>query len=379
MSRRNYNSGQGSGQANSGSSILYLGLVPFDWDENNLRSLVCGTGIVVDVRLGFDYSGKNKGFCFIEYQSNADALNGMRLLGQVVIHQGGRTKKLRVELSKEGLRSNTSQSKTPLQLNRNYLPQNVQLPPEMMNDGMGTPQFYNQQQASNASPRNQMNPMGQGMNQSMSQGMNQNVNPSMNQGMNPGMSQVMNQANQGLNLPAPTQLPFTTPDKISENLSHIPPAQLLDVIRNLKPVLSGPYANRAAEVFQLSPYLASASAQALLLMGFVDTEVINDAMKTPAFETTPTPQMSNPLPVPYQQTMNQPYNRNNMTNMPAPAAPVPGSKWPFLPIGTQNKLAMMPLDQADLIAQVLTIPVEQIPSLDPEKQAMVSSLRAQYL
>ncbi|EGV65853.1 hypothetical protein PSN45_003344 [Yamadazyma tenuis] len=364
MSRRNNQS------STANSTILYIGGVPFDWDENNLRSVVCGSGGVVDVRLGFDYSGKNKGFCFIEYITPEEARQGLRLLGQVLIHQGGnKSKKLRVELSKEGLRANNQTSKRLLQLDRNYLPSNVELPQEMLGNGP-TPSYYNpqQQMGGGGSPVNQINQVNQ-----MNQRGQQNIQNDQQQ--NSGLS--------SRNLPQPPTLPFKAPDKISENLSNIPPAQLIELIANLKGVLSGPNANRAPDVFQLSPYLASSAAQALLLMGFIDTNVINDAINAPQFDSTP--QMQNPQPV--HNNPQQPYGVSpqipNATggigsNGMNPGVPMP-SKWPFLPPSTQVKLGAMPPEQADLIAQVLTIPSEQIPALEPEKRAMVTTLRAQYL
>ena len=54
------------------SNILYVGNIPYDWDESTVESVVCGSGNIVDVRLGFDHVGKNKGFCFVEYKTVQD-------------------------------------------------------------------------------------------------------------------------------------------------------------------------------------------------------------------------------------------------------------------------------------------------------------------
>lgn len=370
MSRRG-----GSNNSAPNSTVLYVGLIPFEWDENNVRSVVCWSGSVMDVRMGYDYAGKNKGYCFVEYRTPEDAARGVRLLGQVQVTSGSNRKRLRAELSKEGLKSGGPAGlKLVIQPNTAYMPSNVQLPPEMMsNIGMGQgppmpnmPNMPMPNMPMQNMPNLPMNPRMNNMNNMNN--MNQNPMGQMGQGpMGPGPAN----GNQGVgsrNLPQPPTLPFTTPDKISENLSQIPPAQLIELISNLKSVLSGPNANRAPDVFQLSPHLATSAAQALLLMGFIDNEVIKDAMSAPQLETTP--QMGH-------QNMN--YNQQNMPLPNTNATPPPGSKWPFLPVSTQQKLAVMAPDQADLIAQVLTIPQEQIPSLEPDKQAMVSQLRAQYL
>ena len=67
------------------SNILYLGQIPFDWDQETVGSVVYGSGDIVDIRLGFDHVGKNKGFCFVEYKTVQDAAMAMPLLQQILI------------------------------------------------------------------------------------------------------------------------------------------------------------------------------------------------------------------------------------------------------------------------------------------------------
>ena len=74
------------------SNILYVGNIPYDWDESTVESVVCGSGNIVDVRLGFDHVGKNKGFCFVEYKTVQDAQRALPLLQQVVIYQNDETR-----------------------------------------------------------------------------------------------------------------------------------------------------------------------------------------------------------------------------------------------------------------------------------------------
>ena len=85
------------------SNILYVGNIPYDWDESTVESVVCGSGNIVDVRLGFDHVGKQR-FLFCRIQNSTRCTKGS-LLQQVVIYQNGRNKKLRVELSKEGYKA----------------------------------------------------------------------------------------------------------------------------------------------------------------------------------------------------------------------------------------------------------------------------------
>lgn len=42
------------------SNILYVGLVPYEWDEETVKSVVCGSGNIVDVRLQYDFQGKTE-------------------------------------------------------------------------------------------------------------------------------------------------------------------------------------------------------------------------------------------------------------------------------------------------------------------------------
>ncbi|ODV78351.1 uncharacterized protein CANTADRAFT_90700 [Suhomyces tanzawaensis NRRL Y-17324] len=328
---------KGSGVA---SSVLYIGQIPYDWDESVVKSVVCGSGKVVEVRLGFDYVGKNKGFCFVEYQTKQDAYRAIQLLNQVKLVNGGQVKKLRIESSKEGFLKLSAplEQKPVLQLDRSKLPNYVVLPPEMNGGVGGTP------------------PVGFGQ---MGYQMNQ---PSMSHAPAPAAPAITPLVPLKFP-PAPPQLPFAVPDKINETLSKIPPAQLIEFISTLKNIVSGPEAARAFEVFQLSPHLASTAAQALLLMGFVDEDVISDAMKTAA---APSPA---PAPVPqqpFQPAYGQTFAQATL-------------KWPHLPPRTQAKLTAMPADQAELIAQVLSLPADQISSLPSDKQRMVTDLRAQYL
>lgn len=326
------------------SSVLYVGLVPFDWDEETLKSVVCGSGRIVDVRLGFDYAGKNKGFCFIEYASPQEANRGMVLLGQVKIGTPGQKlqfKRLRIELSKEGFRAGASEQKQVLNLARTKVPSNVQLPPEMMGSVPGVAGNSGVSGASGSGFRGS-SPAPMGPNGGI-------AGPSV-----PQMPAKLTQATQ--TLPNAARLPFETPDKISETLSQIPPAQLVELIANLKNILNGPNAGRAVDVFQLLPQLATAAAQALLLMGFVDNDVIAESMKSASAQSTPQPQG------PYGQLQ-----------------PPVNPKWAHFPPQTQSKLLALAPDQAELIAQVLALPQEQIGGLPPDKQEMVRGIRLQYL
>ncbi|CAH6719370.1 hypothetical protein CLIB1444_02S06942 [[Candida] jaroonii] len=382
-----------SNQASSASSILFVGSVPFDWDENNMRSVVCGSGKVVDVRLGFDHVGKNKGFCFVEYQTPEDAAYGRSLLSQVKIGNGNKVKNLRIEESKEGLRANNASVKQLMTLTRDFLPPNVQIPDEMYRNVPGNGNGnYNQANQFNQSPMGQ-SPVGQF--QQTNQQIHGYNQPQVQQSISqPGQAQVTSR-----NLPQPPILPFIAPDKINQNLSQIAPPVLIELLGQLKNTVNTPEEQGATAIFQGNPVLATATAQVLLLMGLIDDEVINESSNA----TNAAPQIQEQNQYSNQQYQNQQYpnqqysnqqyqnqqysnqqysnqnqnqNQNQYSNQQYPQTQ---SQWPHLPPQTQQKLSQLPANQADLIAQVLTIPPEQIPSLEPEKQQMVNNLRAQYL
>lgn len=390
-----------SNNASSASSILFVGLVPFDWDENNMRSVVCGSGKVVDVRLGFDHVGKNKGFCFVEYQTPEDAAYGKLLLSQVKIGQGNKIKNLRIEESKEGLRANNAASKQLMNLTREFLPPNVQIPDEMYRNVPGNGGNGNFNSNNQYNQPNGQSPMGQFQQPNQQpHGYNQ---PQVQQ----NNTQAVQAQVTSRNLPQPPILPFIAPDKINQNLSQIPPPVLIELLGQLKNTVNTPEEQGATAIFQGNHVLATATAQVLLLMGLIDDEVINESSNA----TNATPQMdqgqyanqqyqNQQYPnqqyqnqqYQNQQYQNQPYSNpnqsqpysnqsqiQNQNQYPNQSYQQPQSQWPHLPPHTQQKLSQLPANQADLIAQVLTIPPEQIPSLEPEKQQMVNNLRAQYL
>lgn len=418
---------------NPQSSILYIGLIPFEWDEENLKAVVCGTGNVLDVRLGFDHIGKNKGYAFVEYETPQQAQKAIQLLGQInIMHPGARVaKKLRIELSKEGFRTGNSESKSIIPFNLGRIPPSVQLPQEVISK---YPQL--QQAGAPQIPNTVTAPTNGGFGQDSYKSPQPQAPPSTN-----GIPAIPDEYMQAASvLPRVSELPFAKPDKINENLGSIPPPELIQLVANVKAMLSSTNASRAAEVFQLSPNLATATAQALLLMGFVNEEVIQEAMK--AGNATPQPphipiQPQQPIynQVIGQQGFGQPpqgfggpqgygqaqsfgqpqnfgqaqnfgqvqnfglvqnyggqtfgnqYGRGRSFQQPQPPqqhqpTPPPSqqqSKWPHLPLSTQMKLSNVAPDQAELIAQVLSLTPDQMMALPPDRQQMVASIRQQYL
>ncbi|KAM9902215.1 hypothetical protein OXX69_008401 [Metschnikowia pulcherrima] len=403
------------------SSNIYVGSIPFEWGEDNLRAVVCALGKVIDVRLGFDHIGKNKGFAFVEFETSEEAVNAADILSktQVVNPVSGQTRRFRTQVSKEAFRSGGNMTKRVIPFDPTHMPAGVQFPPEALAKYPQLSWAILPPSASNILP------------------------------------DEYSKATQFL--AQPKKLPFATPDKINETLSQISPPQLIELIANLKSILASSDSARAAEVFRLSPNLAAAATQALLLMGFIDEEVIQEAMKAEAANVNVQP-VPVPTPPPQQQAYQAPYNQNtqhfnpanqpaapysqnydqqgrqsfgqnnaysqnssfgqnqgyntnshagyaqgNNTNgnnsqrygsgsianqpqrthspslSPAPGAPPAQSKWPHLPLSAQMKLANVPSDQAELIVQVLSLTPEQISALPPDRQNMVAGIKQQYL
>ena len=225
----------------SNSLVLYIGGLPYNWSQDNLGSILKGSGRVVDIRLKLDPQGKNKGFCFVEYFTAEEARRAMELLSEV--RYGGR-KKLRIELSKEGLRYNSNaQSQRPLlELSREFLPSDVQLPLLMTMDD------DNSNNSSNNNSRGR-NP-------------NNNTNQSIEL-----MPEYLLQA--AANLPPLNKLCLNADSKVSQNLEPIPPSQIIQIIATLKNFLINNDRASVNSVLGFSPKLTIAVAQALLLMGFV--------------------------------------------------------------------------------------------------------------
>lgn len=354
----------GPSLGSTSSAILYIGLIPFEWDEENLKAVVCGTGNVLDVRLGFDHVGKNKGYAFVEFETPQQAQHARSILAQVqIIHPGSRTsKRLRIELSKEGFRTGNSDNKSVIPFNATHLPPSVQLPQEVL---AKYPQLQHPQMQHPQMQHPQMQPQQPQHTPQQPHYGNSSGTPTPNAAAMPDRFVSATST-----LRHVTPLPFATPDKINQTLSQIPPAQLVELIANLKNILGGPNAARAADVFQISPALAPTAAQALLLMGLIDEEVIQEALKAGAAPAAPAYGSAAAAAPAYPAA----YGGN------VPGAAVGAqSKWPHLPLSTQMKLSNLPADQAELIAQVLSLPADQIGALPPDRQQMVASIRQQYL
>lgn len=304
--------------SNLSSNVLYIGNLPWQWDIEVVKSVIKGSGRVVDVRYKSD---RKKSFCFIEYLTPEDAARALELLGQVRYGGSGNgKKKLRIELSKEGLKKKNQHSDKPvLQLTREYLPVDVKLPDGILSDEEKIAYKRNDGNV------NFGNNNGNGSNNA---NMHNNSNGAFGASHEFPMPQHLLQASN--NLPPINKTYFNADSKVSQNLEAIAPNQIIQLVANLKNLLINNDFNSAASILKLSPQLTIAVAQALLLMGFVDNDVITQAATAASAASnnnTPfggnIPGAGTPVPPPapinnFQLSNNnnnlQPYSINNDNN-----------------------------------------------------------------
>lgn len=313
------------------SSVIYLGNIPNDWDEQVVSSVVAGSGKIVDIRSRLDSSGRSKNFCFIEYLNPHEAARALTLLNEIKL---GPKRKLRVELSKEGLRTSHPKDRPVLQLHRNHLPYYVQIPAAMRENST---EPLSSEFPTSAAPV-------------------YNNNPAIPVKQEITMPEVLAKASQYL--PQFNPSAFKADDKISQNLQSIPPVQLIELLSTLKQLISTNVSS-AQQVFDMSPNIPIAVVQAMILMGLIDINTLTAAIQQ---------QINTPQPV-----------------APTPLAPVaqistpqPDPRWPHLSAAAGQKLAKLDPNEATMISQVLSLSQNDINNLPPQQRQMVETIRAQY-
>lgn len=185
-------------------------------------------------------------------------------------------------------------------------------------------------------------------------------------------------------LPPGADLPpnLTCPDAISQTLSTLPAPQLLDIISQMKGlVTSDP--GKATELLRQAPQLSYAIFQSLLLLGLVDTTVLASVVpqaQQPAPPPQPTQQY---LPVqqqqPHQQQPMHPQYPPHLQHM-APAAvhtpPPQMQHYQPAPQPIQPPAQAAP-DQGALIAQIINMTQQQIDGMPPTERMQLMTLRQQ--
>ncbi|GAA6027785.1 hypothetical protein JCM8097_001718 [Rhodosporidiobolus ruineniae] len=421
---------QGYGQPQTRSKVVFVGNLPFDYTEEQFIEVFQSVGPVVSFRLVFDHAtGKPKGFGFCEYRDADTAASALRNLQGVEV--GGRG--LRLDFA------DTDDAPPSKRFQRGGMggygaPQPGAAPgygggyggggPAPGGYGMPPPQ---QQQQGAQGGYGAPPPLGGAGAMGGAGGMGapaQGIPPAAAIPSGPPVATATGPAR-----PLPSGVPLeagkSATDKITETIGTMAPGQLLDVMSQMKAlVTASPYEARA--LLQAQPQLSYALFQAMLCMGIVDPAILQKAFPgaapaappssgpsapasypptapsapasyggaAPAYNANPssygTPPLSGPQggpasyngPASYtrpsQPAPQQPlsYTGRGSTAQPAaPAPPAPPAQ-AAPPAGGAGGAAATP-DQAALIQQVLAMTDAQIAALDEVSRNTVLQIRQQ--
>lgn len=188
-------------------------------------------------------------------------------------------------------------------------------------------------------------------------------------------------------LPLGVDIPvgLNAPDAISRTLSALPPPQLLEIMGQMKGlVTTDPL--KATELLRQAPQLSYAIFQALLLMNLVDTSVLTQVIENAAAPTVAPAAVAAPPPpppppvVPVQQQQPAPQQYAAYHPVPTP----PQAQYVPPPPPQQQQQQQQPQVQNDpqraaLIQQVLSLTPEQIGALPADQQTQIMMLKHQLL
>ncbi|KAL2060301.1 hypothetical protein VTL71DRAFT_9696 [Oculimacula yallundae] len=321
------------------SKSVFVGNIPYGLTEEQIIRIFSTAGKVLNFRLVYDReTGRPKGFGFVEFPDSDSAASAVRNLNDHEIMN----RKLRVDFSNDGDNDDTA---APAGYQHQPPPMPLPMPMQMPSNGF--PPAPNQD-----IPRNSSIPP----------------------------------------LPLGVDLPagLNCPDAISRTLNTLPPAQLLDVLSQMK-TLATTDAARATELLNQAPQLSYAIFQALLLMGLVSTEALSSVVE----QASAAPPLHIPQPPPQQQYAAPPGSyppgfppppphMSGQLGMPMGTPPAHGQAYP--PPPPQQRAPppqQQPQQQSNpetdaLMAQVMAMPQELIDSLPPADRAQLLALRASY-
>lgn len=303
------------------SKSVFVGNIPYGLTEEQIVDIFSSAGKVVSFRLVYDReTGRPKGFGFAEYPDADSAASAVRNLNDYEIMN----RKLRVDFSNDG---GDDESSAPANYQHTPLPSN-------------------------------------------------------------GLSNLpASQSNSSLPpLPTGVDLPpgLTCPDAISRTLNTLPPAQLLDVLSQMK-TLTTTDPGKATELLQQAPQLSYAIFQTLLLMGLVSTDALSSVVEAAAAQPAPPQGYGAPPQGTYPPGFPPPPpHMSGQLGIPMGTAPVQGHvSYPPPPMQHRAPAAQQPAPQAvpdsdALMQQVLAMPQELIDSLPPADRAQLMALRASY-
>jgi cleavage stimulation factor subunit 2 len=173
---------------------------------------------------------------------------------------------------------------------------------------------------------------------------------------------------QGKDLPAG----MTCTDAISRTLNTLPPAQLLDILQQMKTLATTDPA-RATELLSQAPQLSYAIFQALLIMGLVSPDAINSVLD--GGSVLP---LAHPAPIPAPTASPMGYGYPGATGTPpvavggyAPPAAVPTAPAPA-------PAAPPAQDPEALMQAVMELSQDMIDQLPDAERQQIMALRASY-
>lgn len=293
------------------SRVVFVGNIPYGLSEEQITDIFSRAGKVLNFRLVYDReTGKPKGFGFAEYPDNDSAASAVRNLNDTEIM--GR--KLRVDFSNE--KPSTA---------------DIDDGPPGGANGSGANSYQQQHQ--------------------------QEQPPSL-----PPLPP-------GKDLPAGV----SATDAISRTLRTLPPAQLLDILQQMK-TMSAADPARATELLSQAPQLSYAIFQALLLMDLVSPDAIHSVVEPGVAVPPPAAAVAHGPYAAYQQQLVS--NNTPPVTMPYPpptaAAPPSAAQTPAPP-------AAGPQDTDALMQQVLALPQSTIDQLPEAERAQIMALRASLM
>ncbi|EAQ93348.1 hypothetical protein CHGG_01583 [Chaetomium globosum CBS 148.51] len=303
------------------SRVVFVGNIPYGLTEEQITEIFSGAGRVLNFRLVYDReTGRPKGFGFAEFPDYDSAASAVRNLNDYEIM--GR--KLRVDFSNETVSDEDNRDR----------------------DG-----------AAGTSGGNYSNP-------ATANGSGANVPSASIQAAGPGGGggSSLPPLPQGKDLPPGV----SCTDAISRTLNTLPPAQLLDILQQMKTLATNDPA-RATELLSQAPQLSYAIFQALLIMGLVSPDAINSVLEPGAGPIMP------PAAGPAAATGTPP------VAAPGGYAPPPlAAQPPAMPAPAAAAQPPAGQDPEALMRAVMELPQETIDQLPEAERQQIMALRASY-
>ncbi|KAL2154871.1 hypothetical protein VTH82DRAFT_3547 [Thermothelomyces myriococcoides] len=313
------------------SRVVFVGNIPYGLTEEQITEIFSGAGRVLNFRLVYDReTGRPKGFGFAEFPDYDSAASAVRNLNDYEIM--GR--KLRVDFSNETVSDDDNRDR----------------------DGAAGTNYSNNSGAPNGSGSSAAN-------SSAPSGGNSSLLPPLPQGKDlpPGVSCT---------------------DAISRTLNTLPPAQLLDILQQMKALATSDPA-RATELLTQAPQLSYAVFQALLIMGLVSPDAITSVLETGTAASTQPPAPASapaaaiPAPAAYGTV-------GGATGTPpvhggyAPPPPPAAAAAPVTAPAPAPAPAPAAQDPEALMRAVMELPQETIDQLPETERQQITALRASY-